>query len=772
MSYGQAPFQDYYPSNSTSLINTILETTANESDYLTFVKSVGNGKRIYVNTNLRFNPSTGELTGTTFTGTNVYQLVNYLLNSFGVNKWKTLVNGNTYELSAYNNTFPTPSLNGTVFSITDTGLISIIGSGSGLRLFDRTVNTNYWDTQSTASVLTFLYNAVSKLTLTSDGLLTTSLVYAPNVRITSAAGSSALEIADRTSPAVIWAFYAEGGASSSYRIYFNSLDRLTLSGTGNLTLPTGYFASTLSGFAVPVLNAVSTGTKLLMFNNGTNTPYAIGVEPGNMWFACDGGFKWYNNATVRMTLSTAGNLTTTGYISNGSMVMFNNGGANNYLGISTSYATNYGMYVNGTTTICNGGTYLQFRVNDNGSFAGEITSSSITWNYPTNITTTFYSKTTAVNWNSTVSAIPAYNNANTQYRLIALLPEINDGGNGMTMTVKGSFGYYGNGNDFTITIANRGGYAITVSSQGTATITNITNNVDLRIYRRPSDNRDFLYIVIKPFTYPWFDFYVSARDYAGTVYLPTETSWTLNSPVYGTTVLYSSVLQFCSLTNTGNAGDLTMTGRIISSGDMYSSSGNVGCSNGYLFTQGGGAGLFLYDRLTNGNTWVLYNSGQQMYFYYNNDNWFVFIQGGCQQIRHTTAGGGTGGYFLQCLFNGNLIGGIYQNSNTTVSFPTSSDRRLKTDITDITNSGEIIDLLKPRNFTWITDNKPSRGFIADELQQVLPDAVMGEPNAVDAEGKPVHQMIDPSGPEMIALLVAELQSLRRRVLILENKIPA
>jgi len=112
--------------------------------------------------------------------------------------------------------------------------------------------------------------------------------------------------------------------------------------------------------------------------------------------------------------------------------------------------------------------------------------------------------------------------------------------------------------------------------------------------------------------------------------------------------------------------------------------------------------------------------------------------------------------------NTTTVGTITTNG-TGVSYNTSSDRRLKSNIADLTNSGTVIDSLKPRTFTWVSDNSPDVGFIADELQTVLPKAVNGQPNAVDAEGKPVYQQIDASQPELIAYLVAEVQSLRARL---------
>ena len=119
------------------------------------------------------------------------------------------------------------------------------------------------------------------------------------------------------------------------------------------------------------------------------------------------------------------------------------------------------------------------------------------------------------------------------------------------------------------------------------------------------------------------------------------------------------------------------------------------------------------------------------------------------------------------LFYGNIssyvnVGTITTNGSSAF-YNTSSDRRLKTNITSLSSSGTFIDSLLPRNFTWINTGLSDTGFIADELQQVVPNAVHGEANAVDENGKPVYQQVDASSPEMIANIVAELQSLRARL---------
>ena len=129
-------------------------------------------------------------------------------------------------------------------------------------------------------------------------------------------------------------------------------------------------------------------------------------------------------------------------------------------------------------------------------------------------------------------------------------------------------------------------------------------------------------------------------------------------------------------------------------------------------------------------------------------------------------------YSAQTFFYNSSQVGTISISSTSTAYNTSSDYRLKTNVTPLTTaqSGPIIDALKPSQFTWTTDNTPDVGFIAHEMQAVIPKAVTGEKDAVDAEGKPVYQQVVVSSPEIIAYLVAELQSVRSRLAGLESTV--
>lgn len=66
--------------------------------------------------------------------------------------------------------------------------------------------------------------------------------------------------------------------------------------------------------------------------------------------------------------------------------------------------------------------------------------------------------------------------------------------------------------------------------------------------------------------------------------------------------------------------------------------------------------------------------------------------------------------------------------------------------------------LKPCTYKWKADGSEGQGFIAHELQDVVPQCVTGEKDAVDADGKPVYQGIDTSF--LVATLTAAIQELK------------
>ena len=104
-------------------------------------------------------------------------------------------------------------------------------------------------------------------------------------------------------------------------------------------------------------------------------------------------------------------------------------------------------------------------------------------------------------------------------------------------------------------------------------------------------------------------------------------------------------------------------------------------------------------------------------------------------------------------------------TSTTTAYNTSSDYRLKEDLVAVADASTRVNALKPVNFAWKADGSRVDGFLAHELAEVVPEAVTGEKDAVDAEGKPVYQGIDQS--KLVPLLTAALQEALARIESLE-----
>ena len=108
--------------------------------------------------------------------------------------------------------------------------------------------------------------------------------------------------------------------------------------------------------------------------------------------------------------------------------------------------------------------------------------------------------------------------------------------------------------------------------------------------------------------------------------------------------------------------------------------------------------------------------------------------------------------------NTTAVGTITTNGTTT-SYNVTSDYRLKENIVPLTGALAKISQLKPSTYNYKSKPEESiEGFIAHELQSVIPHAVTGDKDAVDADGKPLYQGVDASF--LIPHLVAAIQELK------------
>ena len=126
-------------------------------------------------------------------------------------------------------------------------------------------------------------------------------------------------------------------------------------------------------------------------------------------------------------------------------------------------------------------------------------------------------------------------------------------------------------------------------------------------------------------------------------------------------------------------------------------------------------------------------------------------------IFNDTDTGAAGNYMTRFRRNGTLIGSI-STSTTVTAYNTSSDYRLKNITGPITNSGAYIDSLNPVEGTWKADGSTFVGLLAHEAQEASRTNV-----ATGVKDGEEMQAMDYSSAEIIANLIAEVKSLRKRL---------
>lgn len=112
---------------------------------------------------------------------------------------------------------------------------------------------------------------------------------------------------------------------------------------------------------------------------------------------------------------------------------------------------------------------------------------------------------------------------------------------------------------------------------------------------------------------------------------------------------------------------------------------------------------------------------------------------------------------------------VANNTTTAPSFGAGSDWRLKSNVRDASdeiNFVQKINDLRPVLYTETASGDQNLlGFIAHEVQAVIPHAVEGEKDAVDDNGDPAYQMLYPA--KFIPYLVGAIRELTARIEALE-----
>jgi hypothetical protein len=134
-----------------------------------------------------------------------------------------------------------------------------------------------------------------------------------------------------------------------------------------------------------------------------------------------------------------------------------------------------------------------------------------------------------------------------------------------------------------------------------------------------------------------------------------------------------------------------------------------------------------------------------------------------------------GAKYIRFFYNGaSDIGNITLNGTTAVAYNTSSDYRLKENITAMLNAIARVKQLKPSTFNFKGEqNRIVDGFLAHEVQEFVPEAITGTKDEIDSKGNPIYQGIDQS--KLVPLLtgalqeaIAKIESLEARLIALEN----
>jgi hypothetical protein len=158
------------------------------------------------------------------------------------------------------------------------------------------------------------------------------------------------------------------------------------------------------------------------------------------------------------------------------------------------------------------------------------------------------------------------------------------------------------------------------------------------------------------------------------------------------------------------------------------------------------------------------------------DQWKLYC-GGYKMIQATEASSGYdyvsfGGTTNsgEILFNVNGGDGHFDGDIYAFSTTTSSDRKLKKNIQSLEGSLEKVLGLRGVSFEWKKNNKKSIGFIAQEVQEVVPDLVKN--NRKEHDGVLVDEHLGVDYGNVTALLVEAMKEQQQIINKLEARLKA
>jgi len=144
-------------------------------------------------------------------------------------------------------------------------------------------------------------------------------------------------------------------------------------------------------------------------------------------------------------------------------------------------------------------------------------------------------------------------------------------------------------------------------------------------------------------------------------------------------------------------------------------------------------------------------------------------------LQHTYAQSSQTATMIQFKDSGGNERGSIKTSGSATAYNTSSDYRLKENVTYDFDATSRLKQLKPARFNFIVDaDNTVDGFLAHEVSSIVPEAITGEKDATetytDDDGNE-QTRIKPQGidqSKLVPLLVKTIQELEARITALEN----
>ena len=132
------------------------------------------------------------------------------------------------------------------------------------------------------------------------------------------------------------------------------------------------------------------------------------------------------------------------------------------------------------------------------------------------------------------------------------------------------------------------------------------------------------------------------------------------------------------------------------------------------------------------------------------------------RLRIATTSPTTGSFYVGCYAGTSLRGGLRNDGSGGMSLYSASDRRLKENIVNFDiNALSIIKAIQTRKYNFIGFEKQKAGFIAQELLEVYPAAVAGDPNG-DPEKEPLMINHDELTPVVIKAIQEQQQLIEQQ----------